>query len=164
MTTARAPKALLTRALDRFAWLLGTGAGTGLSPVAPGTVGSLVAVAVYALLPIQSPSLTAALVVLGLFVLGSSVVGRLETASKPDPGKVVWDEYVGMWLTCSLIPERWPYLVAGFFLFRLFDVIKPFPARRLEHLHGGLGIMADDLMAGGYAGLVIVLFTLIPGI
>ena len=72
-----------------------------------------------------------------------------------DPGPIVIDEVVGMLITLAFIPVGWSGVLAGFFLFRVFDVIKPFPAGRLEALHGGLGVMADDAMAAVYANLTL---------
>jgi len=72
-----------------------------------------------------------------------------------DPGPIVIDEVVGMLITLAFIPVGWSGALAGFFLFRVFDVIKPFPAGRLEALHGGLGVMADDAMAAVYANLTL---------
>jgi len=81
-----------------------------------------------------------------------------------DPGPIVLDEVVGMLLTLAFIPVGVTGAVAGFFLFRIFDVIKPFPARRFEALHGGLGVMADDAMAAVYANVSLRLVMLIaPG-
>jgi phosphatidylglycerophosphatase A len=81
-----------------------------------------------------------------------------------DPGPVVIDEVVGMLITLAFLPVGWIGAVVGFVLFRVFDVIKPFPARRFEALHGGLGVMADDAMAAIYANLVLRLLAVaFPG-
>jgi phosphatidylglycerophosphatase A len=72
-----------------------------------------------------------------------------------DPGPVVVDEVLGMLVTLLAVPVGWGAVLIGFFVFRLFDVIKPYPANRLERLPGGLGMMADDLMAAVYANLVL---------
>ena len=80
------------------------------------------------------------------------------------PGPVVIDEVLGMLITLAFIPAGWPAALTGFFLFRVFDVIKPYPANRLEKFHGGFGIMADDAMAGVYANLALrLLMWLLPG-
>jgi phosphatidylglycerophosphatase A len=97
-----------------------------------------------------------ALLILLLFVLGvwsASVAGRYFRAN--DPGPVVLDEVVGMLITLWLIPVGWTGALVGFLLFRVFDIVKPYPARQLEGLHGGLGVMADDVMAAIYANLVL---------
>jgi len=97
---------------------------------------------------------TAAIVV--LFVVGSWSAGIAEEHfGRTDPGQVVVDEVMGMLITLLLNPVGWKGVVLAFFLFRLFDVIKPYPANRLETLHGGVGVMADDAMAAIYANLVL---------
>jgi phosphatidylglycerophosphatase A len=75
--------------------------------------------------------------------------------ARTDPGFVVLDEVVGMLLTLLLVPVTWSGALIGFFLFRAFDIVKPFPARQCERLHGGLGIMADDVVAGIYGNLAL---------
>ena len=129
--------------------------GTGLSPIAPGTVGSLAALLIYYLLPISGDSIYLYLLIGGGAVMGIWATGSLSTSSDPDPGKAVWDEFVGMWATCLLLPKEWPWLMAAFLCFRFLDMVKPWPARRLEELHGGLGIMADDLVVGIYGAVVL---------
>ena len=135
--------------------MLGAGFGTGLSPVAPGTVGSLLAVAIYAFLPISEDSLALYLMIGVGFLAGIWATGSLTSASDPDPRKAVWDEFIGMWATCILLPKTVSWLAAAFLLFRILDIVKPFPVRRLERLHGGLGIMADDLLAGLYGAALL---------
>ena len=91
-----------------------------------------------------------------LFVVGSWAGNVAETHfQKIDPGQVIIDEVMGMLITLFLNPVGWRGAIAGFLLFRVFDVIKPYPANRLEHLHGGIGVMADDAMAAVYANLVL---------
>ena len=82
----------------------------------------------------------------------------LTSPNNPDPKEAVWDEYVGMWATCLLLPKTLPWMAAAFVCFRVLDIWKPWPIRRLERLPGGLGIMADDLLAGiaGAAALNVV--------
>jgi phosphatidylglycerophosphatase A len=128
--------------------------GVGYAPLAPGTFGSAVGLVVWWLLP-SSPVAQAAAIV-AIFVAGSwggSVAER--HFGRTDPGQVVIDEVMGMLITLFLNPVGWTGAIAGFFLFRLFDVIKPYPANRLEKLHGGIGVMADDAMAAVYANLVL---------
>ena len=145
--------------LNSVGKLIGLGFGSGLSPVAPGTTGSLVALVIYYLLSMVAegiaPYILAALILVGT-PLGIWTTGLLVTEADPDPGRAVWDEFVGMWITCLLLPATIPWLAAAFFTFRVFDVIKPWPARRLESLHGGLGIMADDVVAGAYGAALLV--------
>lgn len=146
--------------LNALGRAIGAGFGSGLSPVAPGTAGSLAAVALYYLLTLLLPSplspqtLLIALIAAG-FPLGVWATGLLVTAADNDPGRAVWDEFVGMWLTCLLLPPTLPWLLAAFIAFRFFDVIKPWPAAQLERLPGGWGIMADDVAAGLYGAALL---------
>ena len=130
---------------------LATGFGSGYSPFAPGTAGSLVGLALF--WPLQRLDLGLQLiVVIAVFVLGVAVAGDVaRRLGREDPGIVVVDEVVGMWISLLAIPLSPGVALAGFLLFRVMDVVKPFPARRLEDLPAGWGIMADDVMAGIYA-------------
>lgn len=143
----------------RVSWLIATGFGSGLATVVPATVGSAVALLIYALHTLWLAPFLPQVVVWGLVALaffgGSQVSGKFATPGDPDPRYVVWDEFVGMWVACLLTPGGWLALLAAFVFFRLFDILKPFPIRRLERLPGGMGIMADDLLAGIYAGTAV---------
>ena len=145
--------------LNAIGRAIGSGLGSGRSPLAPGTAGSLAALILYYLLTlaIADPA-TQQVLLLGLIVagfpLGVWATGLLCTAEEHDPGRAVWDEFVGMWITCLLLPA-WYWLAAAFFAFRFFDVVKPWPARRLERLPGGWGIMADDVAAGLYGAALL---------
>jgi phosphatidylglycerophosphatase A len=128
--------------------------GVGYAPVAPGTFGSAAGLLLWWLLPASTTVQAVAIAV--IFVIGSwggSVAER--HFGRTDPGQVVIDEVMGMLITLFLNPVGWMGALAGFLLFRIFDVIKPYPANRLEQLHGGVGVMADDGMAAIYANLVL---------
>ena len=142
-------------AIDRMAWAVGAGLGSGLAPVAPATAGSLVAVVIYFFAPIpeDSPALYA-LIGTG-FLVGIWATGSLMSPTDPDPKRAVWDEFVGMWATCLLLPKTLPWMVVAFLCFRVLDILKPWPIRKLERLPGGLGIMADDLLAGLYGAALL---------
>ncbi|MCE5306915.1 MAG: phosphatidylglycerophosphatase A [Acidobacteriales bacterium] len=141
------------------AHILATWFGCGLSPVAPGTAGSLAAVALAALVErcLNWPPWTIGLTALAALPLAVWAAGRAASdAGKEDPGFVVIDEVVGQWATLAgATASNWKALLAGFLLFRLFDIWKPVPVRQLEKLHGGIGIVADDVMAGVYGALVL---------
>jgi phosphatidylglycerophosphatase A len=142
---------------NRLALILATAGGAGYSPVAPGTAGSAVAVLIAFLLRhTLSPWHFAVLAVL-LFapaVWAADVTARI--VKKIDPGLVVIDEVIGQWLTIAAVPSwSWKSLGLAFLLFRIFDIWKPVPVRQLEALPGGLGINADDAMAGIYGALVL---------
>jgi len=133
---------------------LATAFGAGYAPVAPGTFGSAVGLLLWLVLP--SSTAVQAISIVTIFVIGSwsgSVAERHFHAT--DPGPVVIDEVMGMLITLFLNPVGWKGAFAGFVIFRVLDIIKPYPARRLEKLHGGVGIMADDAMAAVYANLVL---------
>ena len=139
---------------DPWLWIA-VGLGSGLVPVAPGTAGSIVAAAAYfGLGRLGWPAQLAAIALVSL--LGTVAAARAERVWGEDPGRVVVDEVAGQWLALVALPPTWGWIVAGLLLFRLFDITKPPPCRRLEHLPGGLGVMADDLAAGGYARLVLL--------
>jgi phosphatidylglycerophosphatase A len=142
-------------AVQRLALLIATVAGVGHAPVAPGTVASAITVLALALL---TPSLTARIaVVLAVIVIGTWAAHDAErTLGGKDPGAIVIDEVAGMVLSVIALPLTPAVLLAGFVLFRLFDVVKPYPANALQRLPGGVGVMIDDLVAGLYA-LVLLL-------
>ena len=131
---------------------LAFGFGAGLSPKAPGTMGTLVAVPLFLLLAYLPVYVYLALIT-AAFLVGIYLCGR--TASDlgvHDHGGIVWDEFVGYWITMILVPVTWYWVLAGFVLFRVFDILKPFPIGWLDKkVGGGLGIMIDDVLAGVYA-------------
>jgi phosphatidylglycerophosphatase A len=137
---------------------LAFGFGSGALPWAPGTFGTLVAIPLFLLLaplPLWAYlSLVAVLTVLGVWLC--QVTSR--DLGVHDHAGIVWDEIVGYLITMIAIPATWPWLVTGFVLFRLFDIIKPWPIGWADHhVHGGLGIMLDDVLAAVYAGLIMQL-------
>ncbi len=151
--------------MTRLAVFLATAGYTGYAPIAPGTVGSTMGLLVYLLVWwTKSPVVEVALII-GLFVAGTWAGTIAERYfGGIDPAPVVIDEVVGMLMTLAFIPVTLTGAIVGFLLFRLFDVIKPFPAARLETLHGGVGVMADDAMAAIYANIVLRLVsTILPG-
>ncbi len=137
---------------NHWVHFLAFGFGSGAAPKAPGTFGTLAAIPVFLLLAFLP--LWAYLVVLVLaFALGVYLCGQ---ASKDmgvhDHGGIVWDEFVGFWITMIALPVHWAWIIAGFVLFRFFDIIKPWPIGWLDkRVHGGLGIMIDDVIAGIFA-------------
>ena len=150
--------------MTRLAVFIATAAYTGYFPMAPGTIGSAVGLLVYLVVWWTQSAVVEVALIAGLFATG---VWAGTTAEQYfggiDPGPVVIDEVVGMLITLAFIPAGWPAALAGFFLFRVFDLIKPYPAGRFEQLHGGLGVMADDAMAAVYANLCLrLLMWLLP--
>lgn len=139
--------------------MLATWFGCGYAPVAPGTAGSAGALALawpWLVLSGARPwtLLIAAVLLLWPAIRAADIVSRQSNAK--DPGLVVVDEVLGQWVAMAGITTvNWKSCLAAFLLFRVFDIWKPVPARQLESLPGGLGIVADDLMAGVYAALVL---------
>jgi len=135
---------------------LAFGFGSGLSRVVPGTVGTAAAVPLY-LLMAQLPPWGYAIAVLLGFVLGVYLCSYASAKLVVhDHSGVVWDEFVGFWVTMFLVPFSWYWLLAGFILFRFFDMVKPWPISLVdEKVHGGFGIMLDDVLAGAAAWLCL---------
>jgi phosphatidylglycerophosphatase A len=148
---------------ERF---LATGLCSGYVSWAPGTAGSIVGLILWSLAGIRDP-LTGLLLIAPVFFVGAYVSGKVAAATPdlhppvfrknpsthPDPGIIVIDEIVGMWTALYALPLSWTSAVAAFVLFRVMDIFKPFPARQLERLQGGWGIMLDDVAAGIYANI-----------
>jgi len=143
--------------LTRLAVLVCTFGYVGYFPVAPGTVGSLAGLVVFALLRwLHAPAAADAALILLLFLAGVWSGTHAERYfGTTDPGPGVIDEVVGMLITLFLLPVTWAVVIAAFFIFRILDVIKPYPARRFESFHGGMGMMADDVMSAIYANLLL---------
>ena len=144
-----------SRPVSLAALFVATGAGSGYAPIAPGTAGSALGLLLFwplSWLPLfWQIGVTAA-----VFVLGTLAASRVATeVGLKDPGIVVVDEVVGMWISLLFLPLTPIVAALGFLLFRLLDVVKPWPARDFERLPGGWGIMTDDVMAGVYANLLL---------
>lgn len=149
----------------KTALILASWFGSGLAPFAPGTFGTLAGVPLVLLMG-RLGTLQAVLFVLffvAVSVWAADVSCRI--LERNDPSLVVVDEVAGFLLALFLVPLTFGQICIGFFLFRLFDVLKPFPIRNLENLRGGLGVVADDLLAGVYANLSLrlLLFFLLTG-
>lgn len=153
MTTST-DKPTFKRLIRRPACLLALGFGSGLSPKAPGTFGTLAAIPFYLLMQ-HLGLLTYLLVILASFVVGVWLCQQAaDWLQTDDPSAVVWDEMVGFWITMIAAPSGWLWIVIGFVLFRIFDIWKPWPVSIADQkLHGGMGIMLDDVLAGIYAAM-----------
>lgn len=139
---------------------------SGFFPLAPGTVGSAVGLLVVGALRLWAPLWGDGAAIVLTLVAGIWAAGVTERAlQRTDPGPVVIDEVLGMLVTLAFLPVGISGAIAGFVLFRIFDVLKPFPANRAEHLAGGWGIMLDDAIAGIYAYVTLrVLLYAAPGL
>ncbi len=145
-------------ALKTTAGFFAFGFGSGLAPFAPGTFGTIVAIPFYLILVQFSWPMYAWLVLIA-FIVGVKLCnvtgGRLGVH---DYGGIVWDEFVGFWITMFLIPFTWQNVILGFLLFRFFDIVKPPPINWLDKkVSGGFGVMIDDVLAGFYAMLAMLL-------
>ena len=140
--------------LKKIAYVLGTGFGSGYVPVAPGTAGSLAALLVFYFIPLSAYYwLVLCAVVFIPGVWSTTLIEREE--GKKDPPMAVIDEWVGQWLTLLFLPRTTLILLGGFLLFRILDILKPFPARKIQNIDGGMGIMLDDVMAALYANMIM---------
>ncbi|WP_114417707.1 phosphatidylglycerophosphatase A family protein [Marinospirillum perlucidum] len=145
----KAPASVWQNPIHFFAF----GLGSGASPWAPGTVGTLAAVPLYFIMAgLSLPFYILVLVV--TFVIGCWLCERTsEDLGVHDHSGIVWDEFVGYWLTMLALPVSWQWALAGFVVFRFFDIIKPWPIRWADRrVAGGFGIMLDDVLAAVYAG------------
>jgi phosphatidylglycerophosphatase A len=138
---------------------LAFGFGSGLAKKAPGTLGTLAAVPVYWLFAQTNifvySLLTAAVTIAGIRICGLAA----QKLGEHDFGGIVWDEIAGYLITMWLVPFTWQAMVLGFILFRFFDILKPWPIKWVDRqVHGGLGIMLDDVLAGVFAGFLLLLF------
>jgi len=143
-------------ALKTYAGFFAFGFGSGLSPFAPGTFGTLAAIPFYLVIVQLSPPMYAWLVFIAFFVgvkLCDVTGSRLGVH---DYGGIVWDEFVGFWITMFLIPLSIQNIIIGFFVFRFFDIVKPYPIGWLDKkVSGGFGVMIDDVLAGLYSLIVM---------
>lgn len=137
---------------------LAFGLGSGAAPAAPGTFGTLAAVLPYLFLS-RLPLAWYLGVLAAAFLLGIYLCGKTcRDMELHDHSGVVWDEFVGFWATMIVAPPGWQWILAGFLLFRVFDVLKPYPIAYFDrHLDGGLGVMADDILAAVYAWICLQL-------
>jgi phosphatidylglycerophosphatase A len=146
---------------DKLALILSTCFGLGLMPVAQGTFGTLAAIPLAAALASVGPMVGAYFlfffILLAIWVSARSAI----SLDKEDPAEVVIDEAAGLLLTLFLLPATAFNLGLGFILFRLFDILKPYPIRRLERMGGGAGIVLDDLLAGVYGNVCLRLMAFV---
>lgn len=142
--------------MDRLALFIATCGYLGYARIAPGTVGSAAGLLIFWVVrSTASPSIEVATIAIVLLAgIWSSTVAERHFG-RVDPAPIVIDEVAGMLITLAFLPVHAGGAVAGFVLFRLFDIVKPWPSRQFEALHGGLGVMADDAMAAVYASLVL---------
>lgn len=146
--------------INIFEKMLGSGFFTGYIPIASGTFGSLAALLIYYI-----PGFSNRIIILPAIVLftlyGIYVGTKFEKLYGKDPAECTIDEVVGMWITLSIVPKSILISLIGFLIWRVLDIIKPFPARQAEKLEGGLGIMLDDVIAGIYSLIILHIILII---
>ena len=143
---------------EKLITFLATGFGSGLAPFAPGTMGTLVGV-VICLFCLPLPWPMRLLIIIALLALSIYVAGRAEIIyQKKDDQRIVIDEIIGIQITMLPVAITVLHLCVGFVLFRVFDILKPFPINNLQKLPGGWGVVMDDVAAGIYAGLILLAF------
>ena len=138
-----------------FHIIIASGFGSGFSPFAPGTAGALVAV--FYVIPFNILLVVTSLLIVLFTAAGIWSADKLESEWGKDPSKVVVDEMVGVWIALLAVPvgNVW-YILFAFLLFRFFDIFKPLGIRKMEQLEGGIGVMADDILAGIYSFLLLM--------
>ncbi len=150
---------------NRLALVIATAGFVGFVPVAPGTAGSAVGLFIYVVLRVIDSAVAEAVMIALAFLLGIWSAEIVERQLGKDPGPVVIDEVLGMLVTLAFLNVTPVGGLVGFLAFRIYDVLKPYPAARLEHLHGGPGIMLDDLVAGVYGHVTMrLLIAVLPGV
>ena len=137
----------------KLKYLIATGFGSGYSPYIPGTVGSFVALIIFILIPVNHYIWLGICIV--SFILGLWASSVVEKDQGKDPRIVVIDEFVGQWVALLFLPRIMWVFITGFILFRILDIIKPFPAADMEDHEGAPGIMLDDIIAGIYTNMAI---------
>ena len=153
-----------------LSWL-SLGFGSGLSPYAPGTMGSILALFIYYLVFYDLPSFWINSFFFSMFIIFSFFIGLYiyprTVEEEDDPGSFVWDEFVGMWIAClplSFMGNSMIWLFISFLLFRLFDILKPFGIGSFDQKHGAFYVMIDDVLAGVYAAISVIFLLIIFGL
>ena len=141
--------------MKSFHYLFATGFGVGNIPPVPGTYGSLLGAALFLLVPANQFSIKiAAILVLILFGAYAASIIEMETGV-PDNNIIVIDEIAGMWIALLLVPMQLWWIISAIVLFRILDIVKPYPIKKIERLKRGYGVMLDDVAAGIYAGIAL---------
>ena len=134
--------------------LLGSGFYTGYIPIASGTFGTLAALIIYLIPGFENPYVIVPAIIV-FFIYGIYVGSKFEKVYGKDPSECTIDEVVGTWISYLLLPKTVEIIIITFFLWRALDIFKPYPARKLENLNGGLGIMIDDVVSGFYTLIIM---------
>ncbi len=137
--------------------IIGTGLLSGYFPIFPGTAGSVVAVIIYFIPGFENP--TVMLIAISLFtIIGINIATKFEAEYGKDPSIFTLDEFIGTWISLLFIPKILWLIILDFIVWRLLDIIKPFPAKQLENIKGGTGVIADDVVSGIYSLIIMHIF------
>jgi phosphatidylglycerophosphatase A len=140
--------------LNFFEKMLGSGFFTGYIPIASGTFGSLAALLIYAIPGFEKPYIIIPAIII-FTIYGIYTGNKFDVVYGKDPAECTIDEVVGMWISLLFLPKTYIIAAVAFFVWRAFDIIKPYPARQLEKLKGGIGIMIDDIVASAYVAIIL---------
>jgi len=149
--------------INWFEKLIGSGLYTGYVPIASGTFGSLVAIVIYIIPGFERLEIIIPAIIL-LFSYGLFVSSKFEKVYGKDPSQCTVDEVVGTWIALIALPKSFLIVFTTFLIWRVLDIIKPFPARTSEKLPGGFGIMIDDVISGFYTVVIVHLFVYVFGV
>ena len=141
--------------MKSFHYLFATGFGVGNIPPMPGTYGSLLGAALFLLMPTNQFSIKIAAILI-LILFGAYTASKIEMETGvPDNNIIVIDEIAGMWITLLFVPMKLWWIISAIVLFRILDIVKPYPIKKIERFERGYGVMLDDAAAGIYAGIVL---------
>jgi phosphatidylglycerophosphatase A len=149
--------------INLFEKIIGSGFYTGYIPVASGTFGSLIALIIYFIPGFEKVYVIIPITIL-LFFYGVFISFKFESTYGKDPAECTVDEVVGTWIALMALPKTILIALTSFFIWRILDIVKPFPARTSENLNGGWGIMIDDVISGVYTLLIVHLIVFITGV
>lgn len=149
--------------INWFEKIVGSGLFTGYIPIASGTFGSLVAIVIYSIPGFEQLQIILPSIVI-LFIYGVFVSTKFEKVFGKDPSQCTVDEIVGTWIALIAIPKTFLLIITSFLIWRVLDIIKPFPARSSEKLSGGWGIMIDDVISGIYSLILVHLIVYLFGV
>jgi phosphatidylglycerophosphatase A len=146
--------------IDKIKILLGTGLFSGYVPFVPGTAGSAVALLVYFIPGFRNLSVILPMII-SFFFIGIPLGSYFESKYGNDPQIFTLDEIVGTWISLLIVPEDIILILAAFIIWRILDIVKPFPAKSAEKLRGGIGIMLDDVVSAMYSLIIIYIFKIL---
>lgn len=147
--------------MKKFVKIAGSGLFTGYFPYAPGTIGSILALIIYLIVPGFTQFYIIIPLIIITFLLGVNLGSKFEAVYGKDPKQFTLDEFVGTWIALLLTPNSFWWLLFSLIVWRILDILKPYPANKMENLNGGFGIMMDDVVSGMYSLIIIFIFKFI---